>query len=273
MITLQRHYETTIPIEVEGILPDRLAGLSEAEIDALPVWLGREQIQLADLFRVRIESGDDLTLRWTGSLTNVHWIGAGLKTGNLEIDSPAGRHVGSQMIAGSIIVRGSVGDFAGTEMRGGLLKINGDAGNHLGGCYPGSRLGMNGGEIVVGGNAGQGVGEWMRRGLIAVAGSVDRLCGWNMLAGSIIVGGHCGGECGSGMIRGTIVQLGSKPAPLTPTFVAGGVYQGGALSLLAKRLNELGFDDYTSLLNDPFQMFHGDQLCGGRGELFVVRKN
>jgi formylmethanofuran dehydrogenase subunit C len=271
MIILQRHLSTTLPIEVDGILPNRLSGMSELEVNQIPIWLGKEQVPLGDVFKVRIEPGSELTLRWTGELSNVHWIGNKLDSGCVEIESAAGRHVGSQMSAGTMIVHGSVGDFAGAEMRGGLLKIQGDAGNHLGGCYPGSKWGMNRGEILVSGDAGQGTGEWMRRGLIAVAGRVGRLCGWNLLAGTIVVGGPCGGDCGSGMVRGTIVQLGRSATSISPMFLLGGSFQGGTLGLLATRLREIGFESASDLARRHFDMFHGDQTRGGRGELFVVR--
>lgn len=272
MVILEGHLQTTIPIEVDGIVPERLQEMNESNIRAIPVWLGREQVELGEIFRVRVTGDDARSIRWIGHLSNVHRIGSALKSGRIEIEGHPGRHVGSLMEGGSIHVHGSVGDFAGAEMRGGLIRIEGNAGDHLGGCYPGSKWGLNRGEIVVCGSAGLGVGERMRRGLIAVAGNVGRLCGWNLWAGSIVVGGNCGAECGLEMVRGTIVQMGKDNVPLAPTFSKGSVYGQAALRIMGARLRELEFMGFTELLTRDFVMFHGDHLRGGRGEILVARQ-
>jgi formylmethanofuran dehydrogenase subunit C len=271
MVILERHLNTDIPIEVDGILPERLQGMDQSSISSLPIWLGRQQVELGEVFRVVVNSKEDLSVLWQGRLSNVHRMGAGLKWGRIEIEGNAGRHVGSHMTGGNIVVHGTAGDFAGAEMRGGLIRIEGDAGNHLGGCYPGSRWGVNRGEILVMGSAGQGVGERMRRGLIAIAGNVGRLCGWNLWAGSIVVGGNCGAECGLEMVRGTIVQLGRTNEPLLPTFSSGSDYSQGVLALLAARLKALEFGKFADLLTRSFVMHHGDHLRGGRGEVLIAQ--
>ena len=267
-LVLDRQGESTVPVEVVGITPDLLQGLGEREIGKLPIWFGNQASELGDLFRIHGKIGDDPLIRWTGDLTAVHWIGAGMKSGAIEIESPTGRHVGSRMLGGTISTMAHVSDFAGAEMRGGKLIVGGDAGDSLGGNYPGSKFGMKMGEILVSGNAGRGVGQTLRRGLIAVGGNVDSLCGWNMLAGTILVFGNCGSECGAGMIRGSIVLAGNVNAPLLPTFASGGRYENYILGLTANRLQELCFPGTQRLLERPFQMYHGDLLRGGRGEIF-----
>jgi formylmethanofuran dehydrogenase subunit C len=277
LIELERTAETDLGIEVDGIVPDRLLGLRLDEIAGMPVWIGRDKLDLRSAFKIEVtehfpaSENNPITIRWTGDLSNVHLIGAQMKQGKIEIDSSAGRHVGYGMSGGSITVRGSVGDYAGAEMRGGLLEILGDAGDHLGGCHGGNKTGVNRGEILVRGNAGAGVGQRMRRGLIAVQGNVGRLCGWNMLAGSIIVLGDCGTECGTRMVRGTIVQGGDQNAPLLPTFAPGGTLKGGVLAMLEKRLKQLDFES-NGLGQYTFYQYHGDHLNGGRGEVFIVEK-
>ncbi len=269
-LVLDRQAESKIPVEVLGITPDRLEGLNEREIAKLSIWIGNQAVELGELFRVQGKISDDQAIHWSGDLTAVHWIGAGMKSGKIQIDSPTGRHVGSRMLGGVIATASDVSDFAGAEMRGGKLLVGGHAGDLLGGSYPGSKYGMNLGEILVTGNAGRGVGQSLRRGLIAVGGNVDSLCGWNMLAGTILVFGNCGAECGAGMIRGSIVQLSANSAPLLPTFSRGGRYEKYFFGLTANRLIELGFPNANRLLEHQYQMYHGDLLRGGRGEIFTL---
>lgn len=274
LVELEKMANTDLAIEVDGIVPDCLEGLNPDEIARLPVWIGRDKLDLGTVFQIEITAQPQVSevnqtkIRWTGDLRNVHWIGAGMSHGEIEIESSAGHHVGYQMMGGKIRVLGSVADYAGLEMQGGLIQIDGDAGDHLGGCHSGSRSGMKRGEIIVSGNAGSGVGQRMRRGLIAISGKVGRLCGWNMLAGTILVIGKCGSECGSGMVRGTIIQGSEKNDPLLPTFSRGGQITTPIFALLADRLKALHFA--TEALEQPnYRQFHGDHLSGGRGEVFV----
>ena len=67
-----------VPVEVEGVTPDRLQQMGLDEIRKLPVFVGNEEAPLGDLFRV---SGDptDGCHRWHGDLTGVHWIGAKMR--------------------------------------------------------------------------------------------------------------------------------------------------------------------------------------------------
>jgi formylmethanofuran dehydrogenase subunit C len=270
MTELERFVNTNLAIEVDGILPERLFGRKALDVAKLPIWIGRNQVELGSAFRVHGAGGENNGIRWTGDLGNVHWIGAGMKSGEIEIQSDAGLHVGSGMSGGIIRAQASVGDFAAAEMRGGLVRIAGNAGDHLGGSYTGSPTGMNRGEILVEGNAGRGLGQRMARGLIAVRGNVDQLCGWNMLAGSIIVYGSCAAECGLGMKRGKIIQCSNQNAPLSPTFTAGSKIESGVLNLFAARLQQLDFQPSDVFQSKRFCILHGDQLEGGRGEILQI---
>jgi formylmethanofuran dehydrogenase subunit C len=268
-LVLECRSDSTLPIEVDGITVERLTGVAEREIATRPIWHGNQQIELGQLFRVQGEIDGSASIIWQGRLESVHWIGAYMKRGSMVLESSAGRHVGSQMSGGTIVAQANVSDFAGCEMTGGTLTIRGDAGHMLGGQLPGSRCGMNRGKIIVDGSAGNGTGQLMRRGTIAVGGDAGRLCGWNMLAGSIVVMGKCGEDFGAGMTRGTIVLAGRPAQPPPPTFARGGIYRHGAIPLLAKWLDEQGFHPARKLSSRSFQMFHGDILNGGRGEILL----
>ena len=48
-LTLTLHEPPTVPLETEGLSPDRLAGLHKGEIEALTVWHGNRRAQLGRL--------------------------------------------------------------------------------------------------------------------------------------------------------------------------------------------------------------------------------
>ena len=183
-LTLTLREPPTVPLETEGLSPDRLAGRRRGEIEALTVWHGNRRAQLADFFAV--SGNGDEELRVEGDLRRVKFLGAGMTDGRLTVAGDAGMHTGADMRGGELVVEGDAGEFAGTGMRGGRLVVRGSAGHHLGGAYPGERTGMRGGEILVHGDAGDQVGAGLRRGLIAVAGRLGDAAGLRMLAGTIV---------------------------------------------------------------------------------------
>jgi formylmethanofuran dehydrogenase subunit C len=267
-LVLNQQVETTIPIEAEGITPDQLLGKSTSLIEKLPLWHGRHRLELAQLFRVSGSWDGPPTIVFEGNLNSVNGIGAGMKSGTIRIESNTGSRVGSQMSGGEIIAR-DVSDFLGVEMTGGIIHVTGNAGDCVGGQLPGSKFGMNRGSILVRGNVGKGAGQGMRRGTIVIGGDAGELLGWNMLAGTIVVFGHCGPYVGAEMTRGSIILAGGYPRPLLPTFAIGGRFPVPVLSMLAKWLRDHKFPLDDQSLTKPFQIFHGDGLKGGRGELFV----
>lgn len=268
-LVLSQQVETKIPIEVIGITPDRLNGKPIVEVEKLPVWHGRQKLDVAELFKVSAIDDDANSIVFEGNLASVHSIGDGMKSGTICIESDAGCRVGSQMSGGEIIANGSVSDFPGVEMTGGMIRVAGDAGNSVGGSRPGSKIGMNRGTILVSGNVGKGAGQGLRRGTLVIGGDADELLGWNMLAGTIVVFGQCGPHVGAEMTRGSIVLAGGNIHPLLPTFSSGGKFPVPVLPMIAKWLRDQEFVFENKALDSPFEMFHGDWLKGGRGEVFV----
>lgn len=268
-LVLTQQVETKIPIEVSGVTPDQLVGRSLQEIERLPVWHGNQSLPLAELFHVAGNLADDQVLVWDGELTSVHGIGTQMRAGKIEIKANAGRRVGSQMAGGELCAEGNVSDFAGCEMTGGTLRILGDAGDLVGGHLPGSKLGMNRGEIFVAGDVGKACGKKMRRGTIVIGGDAGSLVGWNMLAGTILVFGNAGPQVGVEMKRGTIVLSQLNYTGFLPTFKPGLVQPVPMLAMLANWIRSKPFSCQAGRLTEPHQMFHGDMLYGGRGEIFV----
>ena len=180
-------------------------------------------------------------------------------------------------------VGGNVGDYLGCEMTGGTIRVAGNAADWVGSAYPGNEIGVNRGLIVVRGDAGRGVAMAMRRGTICVGGNVGPLAGWNMRAGTLIIGGQTEEMLGKGMVRGTILlanhalDVSSDPADrcrsifskLPPTFTRGGRLDSAALGIITRWANAqalpLNLNEEVS-----FQLFHGDHLRGGRGEIIVA---
>lgn len=260
--------ETSVPVEVEGITPDAVRGLSLTAIERLPIYEGNRQAKLADFFAVSGDAADEQIV-WEGSLQGVHWIGAKMRSGSVHVTGSAGRHVGSEMRGGQIVVEGDAGDWVGGEMHGGLIIVRGQAGHLVGAAYRGSARGMTRGVILIAGNAGNEIGHTMRRGLIVVGGQAGDLAGFNMLAGSVLLCGETGIRHGAGMRRGTLAFFGPPPPELLPTFRHACRYQPLALQLLLRQVASLGFPVPAPWYAAEYDLYHGDLLDGGRGEILI----
>lgn len=256
-----------MPVEVDAVTPTSLLGKSTAEIERLLIQHGNRRVALAELFRVAGDPADE-QLTFVGDLSGVHGIGMNLDRGTVRVEGHAGRHVGSEMTAGEIHVFGNAGDWLGGEMHGGLIDVHGDAGDLVGSAYRGSARGMTGGTLLVRGNAGRELGLSMRRGLIAVGGNTGDFPGLNMIAGSILVFGTTGRSAAAGMHRGTVAVFG-KPPTLPGTFRSGGACTVRFLRLYFAELRRLGFPVPAELDRAVMQIFSGDLLTVGKGEVLT----
>jgi formylmethanofuran dehydrogenase subunit C len=234
-------------LELDGITPDRLLTLSNAEIAKLPVWMGRRSVPLGDIAAIQGELSAHL--RFEGDLARAEGVGAGMASGVLD-------------------VTGSVGDGAGVAMRGGSLRIGGSAGMRLGAALPGASRGMLGGEIVVTGSVGAEAGAYARRGLIVVRGDVGDSAARGLIAGTLVVFGRVGADAGTGNKRGSIVVLGSTAVP--PTYRFACVYRPTVLRVLFGYLRRA----YSIPVADRFVAGRWKRYCGdiselGKGELLT----
>jgi formylmethanofuran dehydrogenase subunit C len=247
-MTLTLTLRTSPPATVwaASLRPERLEGLSAAEVGGLRLRCGREKLAVADLFDVSGDGGEGLTL--AGDLRRFDGIGA-------------------CMSSGEIAVHGDVGAWAGAKMAGGMLRISGDAGARLGAAYPGARVGMTGGEIIVTGDAGEETGAGMRRGLVAVGGRAGNGAGLRMLAGTVIALGGIGAEAGLGNKRGSLVS-GRAVEPL-PAYAFATRFQPPALRLQLRRARELGLTVDDALLRGTWARWSGDRTELGRGEILI----
>lgn len=270
-IRLTYKTETSVPVEIEGFTPDWACDKSVGEIERFEIFHGNCKLPLKEMFDI---SGDasDKCFDFEGNLAGVHWIGAHMASGTVRIHSAAGRHVGSQMRGGEIVVEGDAGGWVGAEMHRGLIRVKGNAGHLTGAAYRGSAKGMTGGTILVDGNAGNEIGLTMRRGLIAIGGSAGDMVGFNMIAGTVVVFGECGIRPGAGMRRGTLALMGSNPPQLLPSFRYSTTYQSQSIKILLRMIKEHGFNFDPALATAEYDLYHGDLVSVGRGEV-IFRHN
>jgi formylmethanofuran dehydrogenase subunit C len=257
-IRLTYKAQTLVPVEIEGFTPDWACDKSVGEIERFEIFHGNCNIPMKEMFDV---SGDasDKCMDFEGDLAGVHWIGAHMTSGMVRIHGAAGRHVGSQMRGGEIVVEGDAGGWVGAEMHKGLIRIKGNAGHLTGAAYRGSSKGMTGGTILVDGNAGNEIGLTMRRGVIAIGGSAGDTVGFNMIAGTVVVFGECGIRPGG--------LFGPNPPQLLPSFRYAATYQPQSVKILLRTIKDQGFDFDEALVHSEYDLYHGDLVSVGRGEI------
>ncbi|HXD86599.1 MAG TPA: formylmethanofuran dehydrogenase subunit C [Urbifossiella sp.] len=263
MISLSLKEHPTVPLEAECISPDVMANLFEAELAALPVFLGKRRHNLADFFTISGSGSDEIELN--GDAGRVKWVGKGMTRGRIAVRGNVGMHLGAYMSGGRIDVSGDAGDWVGGEMKGGLIHIRGSAGGQLGAAYRGSITGLDGGAILVDGTAGIELGMRMKRGLIAVKGQVRDFAGLQMKGGTIALMNGAELRPGAWMLRGTIITL--KPVRLLPTFAPSGMYNPTFLSIYAKHLHQFGFELPFDVRSGSYQRYAGDAAVPGKGEI------
>jgi len=253
-----------LSIDLAGISPDRLAGLSLADVRRLPIRADKQPCPLGDLFAVAGTAADG-RLECRGDFSRVHHVAAGLAAGIVSVSGSVGRHAAEGMTGGRLEVTGDAGDWLAAEMAGGEVFVAGSAGDAVGAALPGSDHGLRGGTVIVAGNVGRLAAMRMRRGIVAVGGDCGSGAAFELRAGTLLVAGRVGPEPGLAMRRGSLVALADRPAVPT-TFCRGRAWVPSFLGLLLASLVRAGFRP-PAPLPAAFRQWHGDILCGGRGEI------
>ena len=263
-VTLTLRSSLEHDIEAECIVADAFATRSEREIAALPIWAGRHQHQLGDVFEVKGEYSS--SVRVGGDVRRAHGIGADMASGNLVIDGSAGSRVGAGMIGGHVEVLGSVANDAGAGMAGGSLRIRQNAGHRVGAATPGASRGVTGGEIVVEGSVGDDAGARMRRGLLFVRGDAGDRAARAIIAGTIVVLGRVGSEPAHASKRGSLVVAGDVRVPTTYRYACDYAppHVRVALTYLDRRY---GLSIDHALIDGRYRRYCGDASTIGRGEI------
>jgi formylmethanofuran dehydrogenase subunit C len=252
-------------LDLAPLVPHRLAGMTEAEIEKVELQTTRRRVVVGDVFRLRM--GEAEQVRIEASCDRLDRIGQEMMGGEIMVEGDAGARVGRLMKDGRLTVRGSAGPWAASGMKGGAIEISGDAGDRLGGPIAGEVAGMRGGVVLVRGRAGDRVGDRLRRGAIVVEGGAGAYAGSRMISGTLVVLGRTGPLPGYLMKRGTIV-LGETSDELSPTFIDCGVHDLVALRLMADFLG--GHSPRADkLFRQPLRRFAGDMATLGKGEIFI----
>lgn len=257
--------EPPVRVSMEGLLPERLAGLAPGEIERLPLYLGKRAERVGDWFTLVPDQDEMLVIEGAGA--RLDRIGAGMTAGRILVAGEAGAYLGQDLAGGEIRVEGHAGFGLATGMRGGMIRVTGDAGDGVGGSLPGAGGGMRGGSVVVEGKAGARCGYGLVRGLLAVGGDAGPACGGMMKAGTIVLGGRAAGHAGAAMRHGSILALGGFERP-GAGFVDTGKHELVALRLLTRLLASLGLGALAAATG-PMRRLLGDQALGGKGELLT----
>lgn len=252
------------PVDLAGVVPDRIAALAEREIAALPIWMGGRQLPLGEIFAVSGERAASVRVENGAQLLD--GLGSGTASGALVVEGDAGRGVGAEMTGGTVEVRGSVGDDAGVAMAGGVLRIHGSAGDRLGSALPGAARGMTGGEILVHGSAGAEAAARARRGLVVVGGDVGERAARAMIAGTLVVLGRTGAAAGRGSRRGSILAAGGIEVPTTYQYAC--TYRPPHARLTCTYLRRRhGLDIPDRVVTGRYRRWCGDAGDPGKGEI------
>jgi len=264
MLYLTLHTPPSLPLELDGVLPELLADLTIDEIARRSVQHGNRTEELGSFFTV---TGDAMAgeMLVRGDCSRVKLIGSKMTAGRIVVDGDVGLHAGAEMKGGELIVRGNAGEWLGAEMAGGTIRVFGNAGHQAGAAYRGSRFGMRGGTILIHGNAGDEAGLLMRRGLVAVGGTCGSFAGASMIAGTLLAFGGVGRGAGSGMKRGTILA-GTEPE-LGPGFRFSCEYRPTFLDVMLSQLRGLRFEP---AIIQTVRCFRGDLVNDGHGELLIL---
>jgi formylmethanofuran dehydrogenase subunit C len=128
---------------------------------------------------------------------------------------------------------------------------------------------MRGGTIIVDGNAGNEIGLNMQQGLIAIVGEAGDMLGFNMTDGMVIVLGNSGIRPGAGMHGGLIALMGRMPPPLLPSFRFDRTGQPEKAAAVLRDLRGKGSRMDESLLATEVDIFVGDLVAEGTGEIYL----
>jgi formylmethanofuran dehydrogenase subunit C len=251
-------------LDLSPLTPNKLAGLSAGEIEALAIGTTREPVTVGDMFKVK--GNDAAKLRLIGTDGRCDRIGQGLTEGEIVVDGDAGAYLGAAMRGGTLIVNGSAGPFAGGGMAGGTIDLAGSAGERAAGVIVGETFGMRGGRLSIGGKAGPMLGERMRRGLVVVAGGAGDYAGARMIAGTILLKGRVGRFAGYGLRRGSLI-LSKEPDHLLPTFGDCGVLDFNWVRVLDGHLRETGA---RVKVRARARRLMGDMAVLGKGEMLIL---
>jgi formylmethanofuran dehydrogenase subunit C len=104
-------------LDLSALLPARLAALSPAAIERLPVHTTRRALLLGDVFRLRPGDADEVVIE--GGSARFDGVGAGMSGGVLRVIGAVGQRAGCGMGGGRVLIEGDAGPVAAAGSNGG----------------------------------------------------------------------------------------------------------------------------------------------------------
>ncbi len=257
-LTLNLAKDPGVPVEVEEVIPNKIAGLTLSDLSKITVWVGNRKLKLTEVFEVEGEVAskpEEMKIIFKGYTNRFRRVGEKMSAGEIEVQGDVGAYAGRKMRGGKLVIKGSTGPSLGAKMYGGTIEVHGSAGDRVGGSYRGElpAKGMKGGTIIIHGDAGAEVGLGMRGGTIIVNGSCDIMPGLEMKGGTVLIKGNCAGKAGARMTGGRVIILGKIPTIL-PSFYTDEVRP--SMKVAGEKIE------------GPLLVFVGDVIaserCGGR---------
>lgn len=253
-------------LDLSGLIPSRLAGLSESEIARLEIATGTHGgTRVGDVFAVSGTPGDSIVFE--GTTQTCDGLAAALDAGSVVVEGHAGANAARGITGGRLEVRGNAGAFLASGMSGGVCVVDGDAGDYLGGVEPGQKFGMAGGTVLVKGSIGERAGDRMRRGSVVVRGRTGAAAGSRMVGGTIVALGGLGAGPGPLLRRGTLIAPGAER--LLATFNDCGRHSLVVLQLLNRHLAQTLGPLAPPPLPGTMRRLAGDMATIGKGEILL----
>lgn len=263
--TLKLRQDPPQRVDLSVLTPDRLAGLSPAQIEKINIGVTKFSTKVGDIFEIL--PGDLKNLRYEGGSSRFDLIGAKLLPEfSIHIDGDVGAQLGRLAYGGRITVMGSAGAYAASGNLGAEIEISGDAGDYLAAPLAGELSGMAGGRVIIRGSVGSRAGDRLRRGIVVIEGSAAEDLGSRVIAGTVVVLGATRGRVGYLNKRGTLILAHGKD--FGPTYLDCGAHHLTYIGLLGRSL-EPASSNAALLLSSKLRRYGGDTSVYGKGEILT----
>jgi formylmethanofuran dehydrogenase subunit C len=253
-------------LDMSGLTPAALAGLSDREISRFALGTAQNAPRLGDYFKVSGVPGETLVIETQSD--RLDYIGFENSTGKVIVEGDAGAYAGRRMRGGRLEIRGNAGPFLASSLEDGIVTVAGSAGDNLGAPLRGDSEGLTGGAVIVNGDVGAAAGARMRRGTIIVNGRIGSAAGERMLGGTIWTASGFGTDAGIQMRRGTLI--GPSVEQMRPTFVDCGLHELGILAIMNRYFAATLGEWAPRPISGPVRRFAGDMASIGRGEILLT---
>lgn len=139
----------------------------------------------------------------------------------VRVKNAGGIHgLAAGMKHGEIIVESSAGDYLGVLNAGATIHVARDAGRFV-------ADNMTAGTVIIDGNAEYGAGQYCYGGTVLVRGNAGDFTATMNKGATIIVTGDVGDEAGTYMLKGDLIVVGDAGENFANCLIRGSVYIGG----------------------------------------------